>query len=128
MSRFLSKFAGIELGKLSMFRAKHKLQFAKDEDVGAQAKGATDEEIQQQREEEIASLQGDVEGMEAALKDIQAAVAALHEEAEALAEQAARMQQENTDIEKEQKVRKRVRAVELCCVVCVCVGGKQTRD
>ncbi|EGD82579.1 hypothetical protein PTSG_03231 [Salpingoeca rosetta] len=109
MAKFLAKFSGIELGKMSMFRAKHKLQFAKEDEAAVAAtKTVTDEELKQQREDELSALQGEVEDLESSLQAMRDNLASLQSTAEALAEQTARMQEENEALTKEQKVRKRV--------------------
>lgn len=92
-----------------MFRAKHKLQFAKEIDVETpQQRAVTGEELEKQREQEIESKQSSISEIEGSLHTIQQETLELIAAATSLSEQIAALKASNETSEKEQKVRKRV--------------------
>lgn len=81
MLQFLGEFAGGDDRKRGAFRNKEKLQFANEDEEGM-PKAATEEEIAQQREEELGALQGELDAFTAELETLDTALRKLQAEME----------------------------------------------
>eukprot|EP00055_Hartaetosiga_balthica_P000828 m.137561 g.137561 ORF g.137561 m.137561 type:complete len:620 (+) comp11909_c0_seq1:36-1895(+) len=109
MRQFLSQFAGIEMGKMSMFKAKSKLQFEKEPDAEAMQRATlSDEEVQKQREEEVEGLQGELDALSQQLSELGKKIGDMKAKTETMISSASTEDLGNEELEREQGVRKRV--------------------
>lgn len=106
--RSSSNVAGVDFGKASLFRNKEKLQFATETDVTDAPRAATEEELKQQREQELATLQTEAEELSARLQSLVAEASKYGKGALQLQARADALAAENSEVEKAFKVRKRV--------------------
>ena len=108
MMGFLNEFADADLGD-SKFRNQEKMMYANTEEVDDNApKAATEEELQQQRDEELAAQQAKVDEVTAKLAELTAAIKKLTAGVASLEDKATALDKENADGEEKYKVRKKV--------------------
>jgi hypothetical protein len=103
-----SNVAGVDFGKASLFRNKEKLQFATETEVTDAPRAATEEELKQQREQELTTLQTEAEELSARLQSLVAEASKYGKGALQLQARADALAAENAELEKAFKVRKRV--------------------
>eukprot|EP00049_Salpingoeca_infusionum_P022892 m.9399 g.9399 ORF g.9399 m.9399 type:complete len:644 (-) comp5447_c0_seq1:169-2100(-) len=108
MPTFLSKFAGLEVGGQSRFRNREQLQFADGAGDATVVVGASEEEIKQQREQELADMTSICDELQGSLRNAEAAVQKLQRGEDDMQKKIAMLLEANQQLQKALKTRKRV--------------------
>jgi len=107
MMGFLNEFADADLGD-SKFRNQEKMMYATEEVDESAPKAATEEELQQQRDEELAAQQAKVDEISAKLAELTAGIKKLTTGLASLEDKTATLDKDNAEGEEKYKVRKKV--------------------
>eukprot|EP00045_Choanoeca_perplexa_P008978 m.84838 g.84838 ORF g.84838 m.84838 type:complete len:305 (+) comp14700_c0_seq1:576-1490(+) len=108
MESFLAQFANIELGKKSMFRKKEQLQFQSEQTGGDVPQAATQEELAQQRADELSGLQTSLDSLSSELQQVETETLTYRKEAKQLVSQTEALLLRLEDLDSSNAMRRRV--------------------
>jgi hypothetical protein len=107
LNSFTDKLSAGVQGTGSRFQHAEKLQFAKEEEVPVQVEEATEEELQQQREQEVASLQEQLSALTAQLEALELGRKKFSASIQQMMERELQTAGQNKDEEEAYKVKKK---------------------